>query len=230
MCLTGLPLSFMVVHGSCRTSTLCHLVSLRVLSLLSLLTGWNQSLTLNRIDYCKVAFAGLLQRSIIRLQAVIQSAMNATDCSWILPSLNSSGVRHHARSKDWIAALSPLVRMLSSLRSRSAISVSFLTETYPCRHMSRDCEDQLCHPKTVEVCLSVTQDVTCHLVQSLTLNRIGYCNVASAGLLQRSIIRLQAVINAAARLVLRVKKFDHISTAIQDELDWFGFRRLFEMR
>src|SRR6218665_2573778 len=37
---------------------------------------------------------------------------------------------------------------------------------------------------------------------------------------QRSIIRLQAVINAAARLVLRVKKFDHISTAIQDELQW----------
>jgi len=42
----------------------------------------------------------------------------------------------------------------------------------------------------------------------------------TAGLPQRSTIRLQAVINAAARLVLRVKKFDHISTAIQDELQW----------
>ena len=36
----------------------------------------------------------------------------------------------------------------------------------------------------------------------------------------RPTIRLQAVINAAARLVLRVKKFDHISTAIQNELQW----------
>src|SRR6218665_1458589 len=49
---------------------------------------------------------------------------------------------------------------------------------------------------------------------------INNCNVAFAGLPQRSTIRLQAVINAAARLVLRVKKFDHISTAIQDELQW----------
>src|SRR6218665_127895 len=67
---------------------------------------------------------------------------------------------------------------------------------------------------------SLTQDVTCHLVQSLILSRIDYCNVAFAGLPQRSTIRLQAVINAAALLVLRVKKFDHISTAIQDELQW----------
>jgi len=41
-----------------------------------------------------------------------------------------------------------------------------------------------------------------HLIQSLILNRIDYCIVAFDGLPQRSIIRLQAVINAAARLVL----------------------------
>ena len=67
---------------------------------------------------------------------------------------------------------------------------------------------------------SLTQDVTRHLVQSLILSRIDYCNVAFAGLPQRSIIRLQAVINAAARLVLRLKKFDHISNAIRDQLQW----------
>ena len=52
----------------------------------------------------------------------------------------------------------------------------------------------------------VSQDdaTTRHLVQSLILSRIDYCNVAFAGLPQRSIIRLQAVINAAARLILRV--------------------------
>src|SRR6218665_3355370 len=67
---------------------------------------------------------------------------------------------------------------------------------------------------------SLTQDATRHLVQSLILSRIDYCNVAFAGLPQRSIIRLQAVINAAARLILRVKKFDHISTLLRDELQW----------
>src|SRR6218665_1693425 len=57
---------------------------------------------------------------------------------------------------------------------------------------------------------SLTQDATHHLVQRLILSRIDYCNVAFAGLPQRSIIRLQVVINAASRLILRVKKFDHI--------------------
>jgi len=60
-------------------------------------------------------------------------------------------------------------------------------------------------------------------VQSLILNRIDYCNIAFAGLPQRSIIRLQAVINAAARLVLKllqVNKFEHISTLMRDELQW----------
>src|SRR6218665_1292038 len=49
---------------------------------------------------------------------------------------------------------------------------------------------------------SFTQDATRHRVQSLILSRIDYCNVAFAGLPQRSIIRFQAVISAAARLVL----------------------------
>src|SRR6218665_3542142 len=64
------------------------------------------------------------------------------------------------------------------------------------------------------------QDATRHLVQSLILSRINYCNVTFASLPQGSIIRLQAVINAAAHLVLRVKKFDHISTLMRDELQW----------
>jgi len=39
---------------------------------------------------------------------------------------------------------------------------------------------------------------------------------------QRGIIRRKAVINSAARLVglLLVKKFDHISTLMRDELEW----------
>jgi len=67
---------------------------------------------------------------------------------------------------------------------------------------------------------SITQDATRHLVQRLILSRIDYRNVAFAGLPQRSIIRLQAVINAAARQVLRVNKFDHNSTL----MGFSGFR------
>ena len=70
---------------------------------------------------------------------------------------------------------------------------------------------------------SLTQDATRHQCkQSLILSRIDYCNVAFVDLPQRSIILLQAVINAAARLVglLRFKKCGHISTLMRDELQW----------
>src|SRR6218665_4192803 len=81
------------------------------------------------------------------------------------------------------------------------------------------CEDQLRNPQTAEVCFSVShagRDSS----SGAKFSRIDYCNVAFASLPQRSIIRLQAVINAAARLILRVKKFDHISTLLRDELQW----------
>src|SRR6218665_3225447 len=52
--------------------------------------------------------------------------------------------------------------------------------------------------------------------QLTTPDRFSY----HTGLPQRSIIRLQAVINAAARLILLVKKFDHILTLMRDELQW----------
>ena len=47
--------------------------------------------------------------------------------------------------------------------------------------------------------------MTRQLVQSLILSRIDYCNVAFVGLPQVSIIRFQAVINAAACLVFKFK-------------------------
>src|SRR6218665_822615 len=67
------------------------------------------------------------------------------------------------------------------------------------------CEDQLRNPKLRSASRSLTQDATRHLVQSLILSRIDYCNVTFASLPQRSIIQLQVVIKAAPRLVLRVK-------------------------
>ena len=55
-------------------------------------------------------------------------------------------------------------------------------------------------------------------MQSLILSQIDYCNVAFAGLPQRIIIRLQAVINCSSGNASQ--KFDHISTLMRDELQW----------
>src|SRR6218665_3091255 len=80
------------------------------------------------------------------------------------------------------------------------------------------CDDQLRNPQTACCLRSVSRSLTQGAKFDPAVSRIDYCNVDFAVLPQRSIIRLQAVIDATARLVLRVKKFDHISTLMRDEL------------
>ena len=70
---------------------------------------------------------------------------------------------------------------------------------------------------TMTMAMAMAMTMTMTITMTITIT-IDYCNVAFAGLPQRSIVRLQEVINAAARLVLQVKKFDHISTLMRDEL------------
>src|SRR6218665_3048602 len=80
------------------------------------------------------------------------------------------------------------------------------------------CEDQLRNPQTAEVCFSVShagRDSSSGAKFDPEPNRLLQCRLCWLATTQ-----LQAVINAAARLILRVKKFDHISTLLRDELQW----------
>jgi hypothetical protein len=65
---------------------------------------------------------------------------------------------------------------------------------------------------------SLPRDTTRQLVQCLILSRIDYCNVAFSNLPKQQLDRLQSVINASARLVARVRKYDHITPVLRDEL------------
>ena len=49
--------------------------------------------------------------------------------------------------------------------------------------------------------------------------------VHCSGSARRSWNRLQSILNSAARLILRIPKFDHISSAIRNELHWLPVRR-----
>ena len=63
-------------------------------------------------------------------------------------------------------------------------------------------------------CRYVTDDCFCSLVVSLVHSRLDYGNFVLVGLpayLQR---RLQSVLNAAARLVFRQSRYDHVSDAL----------------
>ena len=67
---------------------------------------------------------------------------------------------------------------------------------------------------------SVPQAARIKLVVSLVLSRLDFCNSLYYGLPRYSLDRLQAVLNAAARTALGLKKFDHISIAMRDVLHW----------
>ena len=59
---------------------------------------------------------------------------------------------------------------------------------------------------------------------SLVFSKLDYCNSVLAGLPKFLIRRLQSVMNAAARLVVRARKYDRISPILQ-ELHWLTVDR-----
>ena len=68
------------------------------------------------------------------------------------------------------------------------------------------------------------------LVVALVTSRLDYCNSLLNGLSQTHMLRLQCVQNTAARLICRIKKFEHISMSLQS-LHWIPvvFRPRFKL-
>jgi len=71
--------------------------------------------------------------------------------------------------------------------------------------------------RSIHRCL--TRETLIRLVVSLVLTRVDYCNSVLTGLPQSQLNRLQAVINAAARLILSGRRHDHI-TPLLLQLHW----------
>jgi len=67
-------------------------------------------------------------------------------------------------------------------------------------------------------------EVTHRLVCAFVLSRLDYCNCLFAGLPASTLAPLQRVQNAAARLVLGLKWFDHITSALK-QLHWLPIRQ-----
>ena len=63
---------------------------------------------------------------------------------------------------------------------------------------------------------SVTRPVLLTLIVSLVLTRLDYGSATLAGLPRQLLDRLQSVMNAAARLIFSVRKFDHVTPILCD--------------
>ena len=66
----------------------------------------------------------------------------------------------------------------------------------------------------------LTTDTIITLVNTLIVSRIDYCNAVPAGIHDVHLRQLQAVLNAAAQLIVRKRKYDSISATIRDVLHW----------
>ena len=62
------------------------------------------------------------------------------------------------------------------------------------------------------------------LVHVFVVTRLDYCNSLLAGIPSCQLDRLQSVFNAAARLVCRASRYDHITPLLRDELHWLRCR------
>ena len=62
------------------------------------------------------------------------------------------------------------------------------------------------------------------LVHAFVCSRLDFCNSAMFGVNSYLFDGLQSILNAAARLILRILKFGSISSAIRDELHWLSVR------
>jgi len=71
----------------------------------------------------------------------------------------------------------------------------------------------------------LTTDTIITLVNALVVSRIDYCNAVLAGVHDVYLRQLQGVVNAAARLIARKRKYDSISATLRDALHWLPIRQ-----
>jgi len=67
-------------------------------------------------------------------------------------------------------------------------------------------------------------------VNALVVSLIDYCNAVLAGVHGVHLRQLQRVLNAAAQLIARKRKYDSISATLRDALHWLLIRQRVEFK
>ena len=118
-------------------------------------------------------------------------------------------------------AAGDIVEISSSARNLGIIFDNSLSMNQHVSHLSRICFNDLRNISYIRKYL--TLDATKTIVQALVCSRLDYCNSLYYGLPNTQIQRLQRIQNAAARIILKRKKFDHI-TPVLIELHWLPLK------
>ena len=126
--------------------------------------------------------------------------------------------RQHQVAKEPFHVGSDTVQPASVVRNLGLFIDEELSMQDHITNLVRTCFSILRQLKSIK--RSLPQDTTKLLIHSFITSRIDYCNVAFAGLPRSTLLRVQSVLNAAARLVCNARKFDHITPLLRDQLHW----------
>ena len=113
------------------------------------------------------------------------------------------------------------ISVIPSSTSVRDLGVLFDSELTMEGHISKLCQScffQLRRLRSIRHSLSRHALLT--LVHAFISSRLDFCNSVLYGVSAYLLDRLQSILNAAARLILNVSKYDHISDAMRNELHW----------
>ena len=67
---------------------------------------------------------------------------------------------------------------------------------------------------------TLTTEAAKTLVHALVITRVDYCNSIFGSTSAVHLSSLQSVVNAAARLIVKRRKYNHITDSLRDDLHW----------
>ena len=150
--------------------------------------------------------------------------MNADKTDFIWLGTRQQLAKLQCKTVDLGAIQIPVSKVVTCL---GVVFDSEMTFSAHVKSLVRRCFYHLRQLRTVRRCL--TTESTKTLVHALVASRMDYCNGVFYKLSATNMRALQSVLNAAARLITRKRKFDHISTAIRD-LHWLPVRQRIEYK
>ncbi|XDV45278.1 hypothetical protein PO909_013398, partial [Leuciscus waleckii] len=184
----------------------------------------------SRLDYCNALLAGCPASSINKLQLVQNAAARVLTRSRkydhitpILSSLHWLPIKFRINYKVLLLTYSPK-RLSSSLFNVKDLGVILDCNLSFEKHISYVTKTAFFHLRNIAKLrnmLSVSDAEK--LVHAFMTSRLDYCNALLAGCPASSINKLQLVQNAAARVLTRSRKYDHI-TPILSSLHWLPIK------
>ena len=123
---------------------------------------------------------------------------------------------------DVIHAHFPDLKFLSSVNDLGVVLDENLNMEEQVGGICRSCFYHLRQIRAIRHSLSDVAARTA--IQAFIMSKVDYCNAALLGLSSAVVDRVQRVMNAAARVLLKLPKFSHISARMKNELHWLPVR------